>query len=302
MRRTSSALLLPLVAAVVLATALVAGAAASSATSVQITTPKYGSTVHLGASPYTAVAGTVSFAAATPQATRFYLRRDDCGGSNDNPHLSVVNGTDAGDGCGLVLTSVVGLGGDVDHGAFVDFPSTDGMPLAFDSGQNVTGTIDLESLAGAGTGLLEVDVSMEALDHGNGVSIGSDTESVLISPLAADYPVAFTIQPNPALAGHDLSGIDLRVHVHGPFVFSGFIGNSGKSWTDVPSYAASVNQAVQVSLDDASFSSPIPARISGSSWSVAIPTPAVGKHTLYAESTQGFDTSAPASTTFTVKK
>src|SRR5947208_3589197 len=190
MRRTSSALLLPLVAAVVLATALVAGAAASSATSVQITTPKYGSTVHLGASPYTAVAGTVSFAAATPQATRFYLRRDDCGGSNDNPHLSVVNGTDAGDGCGLVLTSVVGLGGDVDHGAFVD----------------------------------------------------------------------------------------------------------------VPSYAASVNQAVQVSLDDASFSSPIPARISGSSWSVAIPTPAVGKHTLYAESTQGFDTSAPASTTFTVKK
>ena len=92
------------------------------------------------------------------------------------------------------------------------------------------------------------------------------------------------------------------MHVHGPFVFSGFIGNSGKSWTDVPSYAASVNQAVQVSLDDASFSSPIPARISGSSWSVAIPTPAVGKHTLYAESTQGFDTSAPASTTFTVKK
>ena len=302
MRRTSSAPLLPLVAAVVLATALVAGAAASSATSVQITTPKPGSTVHLGASPYTAVAGTVSFAAATPQATRFYLRRDDCGGSNDNPHLSVVNGTDAGDGCGLVLTSVVGLGGDVDHGAFVDFPSTDGMPLAFDSGQNVTGTIDLESLAGAGTGLLEVDVSMEALDHGNGVTIGSDSESVLITPLAADYPVAFTIQPNPALAGHDLSGIDLRVHVHGPFVFSGFIGNSGKSWTDVPSYAASVNQAVQVSLDDASFSSPIPARISGSSWSVAIPTPAVGKHTLYAESTQGFDTSAPASTTFTVKK
>ena len=301
MRRTSSALLLPIVAAV-LATALVAGAAASSATSVKITTPKAGSTVHLGANPYTAVAGTVSFAPATAQSTRFYLRRDDCGGSNDNPHLSVVNGTDAGDGCGLILTAVAGPGGDVDHGAFVDFPSTDGMPLAFGSGQNVTGTIDLESLAGAGTGLLEVDVSMEALDHGNGVSIGSDTESVLITPQAADYPVAFTIQPNAALAGHDLSGIDLRVHVHGPFVFSGFIGNSGKSWTDVPSYAASVNQAVQVSLDDASFSNPVPARISGSNWSVAIPTPAAGRHTIYAESTQGFDTSAPTSTTFTVKK
>jgi len=302
MRRTSSALLLPLVAAVVLATALVAGAAASSATSVQITTPKSGSTVHLSASPYTAVAGTVSFAAATPQATRFYLRRDDCGGSNDNPHLSVVNGTEAADGCGLVLTSVVGLGGDVDHGAFVDFPSTDGMPLAFDSGQNVTGTIDLESLAGAGTGLLEVDVSMEALDHGNGVTIGSDSESVLITPLAADYPVAFTIQPNPALAGHDLSGIDLRVHVHGPFVFSGFIGNSGKSWTDAPAWSASLDQSVQVSLDDPSFGSPVPARIAGTSWSVALPSPALGTHVVYARATQGFDTGPAASRSFTVTK
>ncbi len=276
MRRTTRALLLPLVAAVALTAALVSGAAASSSTSVKITTPKSGSTIKLGSNPYTAVAGTVSFAAATAQATRFYLRRDDCGGSNDNPHLSVVNGTDNGDGCGLILTSFAGPGGD--------------------------GTIDLESLAGAGTGLLEVDVSMEALDHGNGVDIGSDSESVLITPLAGDYPVAFTIQPNAALDGHDLSGIDLRVHVHGPFVFSGFIGNSGKSWTDVPSYTASVNESVQVSLDDATFSNPVPARLSGSTWSVAIPTPAIGKHTLYAESTQGFDTSAPASTTFTVRK
>jgi hypothetical protein len=303
MRRRSRALLLPLVAAVALTAALVSGAAASSATSVQFTTPKSGSTIKLGTNPYTAVAGTVSFAAATPQATRFYLRRDDCGGSNDNPHLSVVNGTDVGDGCGLVVT-VAGPGGDADPGAFVDFPSTDGMPLSFDGSQNVTGTIDLESLAGAGTGLLEVDVSMEALDHGNGVTIGSDSESILITPLAADYPVPFTIQPNAALNGHDLSGIDLRVRVHGPYVFSGFIGNSGKSWTDVPSTTASVNRSVQVSLDDASFSSPIAARIdsSGSTWSLAMPTPAIGKHTLYAESTQGFDTSAPASTTFTVRK
>src|SRR2546430_1914657 len=202
MRRTTRALLLPLVAAVALTAALVSGAAASSSTSVKITTPKSGSTIKLGSNPYTAVAGTVSFAAATAQATRFYLRRDDCGGSNDNPHLSVVNGTDAGDGCGLVLTSVVGLGGDVDHGAFVDFPSTDGMPLAFDPGQNVTGTIDLESLAGAGTGLLEVDVSMEALDHGNGVTIGSDSES-MVTPLpwsSASMLTSTSSRPVPAPA------------------------------------------------------------------------------------------------------
>jgi hypothetical protein len=61
---------------------------------------------------------------------------------------------------------------------------------------------------------------------------------------------------------------------------------------------------VQIALDDPSFANPISARLdsTGSSWSVAIPTPAVGKHTIYAESSQGFDVSAPATTTFTVKR
>ena len=84
----------------------------------------------------------------------------------------------------------------------------------------------------------------------------------------------------------------------------GFIGLSGKSYADVPSFSASVNRSVSISVDDPSFSSPVPARLgaSGTTWSVAIPTPAAGKHTIYAESKQGFATSAPATTTFLVKR
>jgi len=77
---------------------------------------------------------------------------------------------------------------------------------------------------------------------------------------------------------------------------------SGKSWVDLPSFAASVNQSVGISVDDATFAHPVSARLDGSTWSVAIPTPAVGKHTIYARSTQGFSTSAAVSTTFTVKR
>ena len=55
-----------------------------------------------------------------------------------------------------------------------------------------------------------------------------------------------------------------------------------------------MNESVAVSVDDPTFANAVPARLDGSNWSVAIPTPAVGKHTIYAESTQGFDTSAPA--------
>jgi hypothetical protein len=147
-------------------------------------------------------------------------------------------------------------------------------------------------------------VTLEALVHGQAVTLGSDSESAILDPTGNDTPIPFTIQPSATLDGSDLQALDLRVHIHGPYVYSGFISLNGNSYVDIPSYAASVNKAVQVSVDDPTFSNPTQARIgsSGSTWSVAIPTPAVGKHTIYAESIQGFDTSSPASQTFTVTK
>ena len=293
-------------ALIVITVAIAAAVAYAAGPSVTITSPTAGQKISLRHNAYTAVAGTASFATPTAASTRFYLRRDGCGTANDNPHLSVVSGTDGGDGCGLVLT-IVGVGGTADQGAFVDCPSTDGMPLTLDASQPVTGTIDLESFGitdplAAGVGLVTVSVSLEALDQGNGVTVGSDSENVLITPNQTAYPVAFTIQPNGALDKADLSGLDLRVHVEGPYAFSGFIGNSGKSWTDVPAWSASFGQSVLVSLDDPSFANAVPARLSGTSWSVALPTPALGTHTLYVEATQGFDTGAAAARSFNVTK
>jgi len=289
------------------ACALAAGAlSATGGPSTTITSPTSGQHVSLKHSPYLAVAGTASFATPTAGTTRFYLRRDGCGTSNDNPHLSVTSGTDGGDGCGLVLTAV-GVGGTVDKAASVDYPSTDGMPLFLDSSRAVTGTIDLESIGitdpfGAGAGLATVTVDMEALYGGNGVTVGSDSENVLITPAQTEYPVGFTIQPNGVLDKAGLSGIDLRVHVEGPYLGSGFIGNSGRSFVDVPSWSASFDQSVQVSVDDPSFTAAVPARLSGTAWSVAVPTPAIGKHVVYARAAQGFDTGDSTSQTFTVTK
>lgn len=287
--------------------ALVAGVAtAADGPSATITSPTAGQKISARHNAYVALAGTASFATPAAETTRFYLRRDGCGTTSDNPHLSVTSGTDGGDGCGLVLT-IVGVGGTADQGAFVDYPSTDGMPLTLDTSQPVTGTIDLQSFGitdplAAGTGLVTVSVSLEALYQGNGVSVGSDSENVLITPTQTEYPVAFTIQPNGALDRAGLSGLDLRVHVEGPYAFSGFIGNSGKSFTDVPSWSASFDRSVDVSVDDPTFANAVPARLSGTTWSVAVPTPTVGSHTVYARATQGFDTGAAASRSFTVTK
>src|SRR5579862_611863 len=273
--------------AIVSAAALLAaaGAAAAAATSspLTITTPRAGSSISLRHNPYLAVAGGVTFAPATPQTTRFYLRRDACGTSNDNPHLSTASGTDGGDGCGLIVNSVVGLGGTADQAAFIDFPATDGMPLALDASREVSGVIDIE---GTAAGLSQVDVSLEALVGGQAVDIGSASESTVLDPTASDNRVPFTIQPAAGLAGADLQALDLRVHIQGPNIDAGFIGLSGKSYVDMPSFTASVNRSVAISVDDPSFAKAIPARLdqTGTSWSLAIPTPAIGTHTIYAES------------------
>ena len=285
--------------AVATAVALTAVAAGAATTSVTITTPKQGQSISLKKNPYVAVAGQASFAATTAGTTRFYLRRDGCGTSNDNPHLSVTTGTDAGDGCGLLFNAVTGAGGDVDQGAFVDFPAVDGMPLPLSTSGPVTGQI---SLSGAQVGIAYVDVTLEALVNGEAVTLGKATGSAVLDPTGDSTPVPFAIQPSSALDGSDLQALDLRVLVHGPNVYSGFVSLNGHSFADVPSYAASVNRSVQVSLDDSTFANPVPARLGGSSWSVALQTPAIGKHTIFARSTQGFDTSAPTSVAFTVTK
>jgi len=278
---------------------LVSATAGAATTSVTITSPKAGQSISLKKNPYVAIAGGVSFAPSSAGTTTFYLRRDGCGTSNDNPHLSTASGTDGGDGCGLIFNAVVGTGGDVDQGAFIDFPASDGMPLAFDGTQPINGQI---SLTGAQVGIAYVDVTLEGLAGGQPVELGSATGSAVLDPTGNSTPVPFTIPANSANDGLDLQALDLRVHIHGPNVYSGFISLNGASYVHMPSYAASVNKSVSVSIDDKNFANPVSARLSGSTWSVAVPTPAVGKHTIYARSTQGFTTSPVASSAFTVTR
>jgi hypothetical protein len=289
-----------LLAIAALGAALAAGGALSATTSVTISTPKTNQKIALHTNPYLAVAGTAAFASSTAGTTRFYLRRDGCGTSSDNPHLSTTVGNpDGGDGCGLILDQVGPVGDAAPQATFTDYPAIDAMPLAFDGTQPITGQV---SLTGAQVGLAEVDVDVQALVGGNAVDLGSTTATAVLDPTGASTPVPFSIPSNSTLDGSDIQALDLRVTIHGPNVYSGFVALSGASYLDMPDYTASVNKSVLVSVDDPSFANAVSARLSGSTWSVAIPTPAIGKHTIYAESAQGFGTSAPTSVTVSVTK
>ena len=286
--------------------ALTVGVAVASAPTLTITSPSAGQRISARKTTNVPVAGAVAFAAATPAAKTFYLRRDGCGTSSDNPHLSTASGADAGDGCGWIGgTGVVPAASETLLS--IDFPATDGMPLALDASKRVDGvlTIQNDSVDGQnslGAGAITVDVRLEALVGGDGVPIGSDTETAIIQPLASTVQIPFHVTVNRALDKADLNGLDLHVYYHGPYANSRYLKTSGLSTLTVPTYAASVHRSVQVSIDDPTFSRPLSTALNGSNWSLAIPTPSIGTHTVYARASQGFAASNVMSSTFTVKK
>jgi hypothetical protein len=291
-----------LVAGIVGLLAFAGAVSAAGTPSVTITSPKTGSTFSAQRTPTLTVAGAAAFTVPAQTSTTFYLRRDGCGTPNDNPHLSVTSGTDGGEGCGFVGGN--GLVAGVSPGLFsVDYPSTDGMPLILDTSRSVDGVHDLQNDV-AGTGQVTLDFTLEALVGGDGIVVGTVSETVLVTPAQSDYPVEFHITPTAALEQASLSGIDLNVYIHGAYSDSGYIGNSGKSWLTVPGWSASPDRTVEVSVDDPAFGSPVAATLNGSAngYSTSVPMPAVGRHTVYARATQGYDVSAVASSAFTVKK
>src|SRR5206468_3175423 len=157
------------------------------------------------------------------------------------------------------------------------------------------------ALTGGQIGLAEVDVDASALVGGQPVDLGTTTASALMDdPTATSTPVPFSIPANSSLDGSDIQAIDLRVHVHGPNIYSGFMALSGASYVKVPSYAASVHHAVLVALDSGT---PVEARLSGSTWSIALPTPATtGRHYIRAQATQGYLTPGQTISTINVTK
>src|SRR3954451_19025794 len=147
----------------------VSAALAAGGPSVTITGPKTGTSYSAKKTPSINVTGTAAFAAVTQKNTTFYLRRDDCGGAADNPHLSVTSATDGGDGCGIIGGQGA-LGAAAPGLTATDYPTVDGMPLILDTSKPITGTLDIANDL-EGTGQITVDFTLEALVNGEGIVV-----------------------------------------------------------------------------------------------------------------------------------
>jgi hypothetical protein len=282
----------------------VSAALAASGPSVTITSPKTGTSYSAKKTPNISVTGTAAFAAASgPTTTKFYLRRDGCGTSADNPHLSVTAGNpDAGDGCGIIGGQGI-TGAGAPGLTATDYPTADGMPIVLDASKTITGTLDINSDLD-GVGQMTIDFTLEALVNGEGIVVGTDSETITVDPTTSEYTVPFSVTPAASLDKANLSGLDLHVNESGPYVGSGYVGLSGKSYLTVIGLPPVTERSVQLSLDDSTFAHPVAATLSSTftSFSQTIATPAVGTHTLYARAIQDLNTSSVASSTFTVKR
>lgn len=217
--------------------------------------------------------------------TRYWPRRDDCGGDADNMRVEDVDGPDGGNGCTLIAQAV----GLTESYPFV--PSA--LPITLTTAEPVSGTIFIGSFNGTGSANYQIRVE---LADGT-TTVGEQTLSDVVLP-TGDTAFDFEFPVDPALDGVALDALVLNVHIEmsqGP----GHVSlDDPASFIDLPLADTSTTPArsVELSLDDPDFTAPIPALLSDdeTTWTVLdIPTSTLadGTHTLCARAVQGAATS-----------
>ena len=270
---------------VTLAVGIPAMAGAATAPTISIGSPTNGATFSRGVFESIPVSGLASFGEPIAGERTFYLRGEGCGATEEF-WLSVEQGTDGYDGCGIIG----GLPLNEAAGSAAGFESRDGVPLLLDASKNVTGQIRAESWTGDGTpgvGLISIDVTLSGTKTTNqGVAIGADTlESTNTGADGVNVPFTFDIPDN--LDKVALKALTIEVLVRGANYNSSNLGLSGDSKFTVPMYDPG---RVDVSSDSATFSAAktVQATLGANgTWSAEVVVPSAGQRKIYARAVQG---------------
>lgn len=166
--------------------------------------------------------------AAAPLTSKFYLRANGCGATQEAGRLDPKSGADTSDGCGTIGGLPVDEAIARAEGAVFDDYDTGkaGIPVKLDSTRKVTGQISVASWFGAGgAGEIAVDLVLTARTTA-GKTIDFGTVTVTKTTASADAVVSFPFTFNVPASGKNatLSHITLSVAQRGAN-----IGYSGKS-------------------------------------------------------------------------
>lgn len=188
------------------------------------------------------VSGTALAAEDTTTQRTFYLRNDGANcGTGAHPFLADAPGT-KDLGCGYIGG---GPFGEVFKQLGVDtskvYATESAMTLTVDALRNLAGKITvtpyLNATAGAGSGVghVTVDVNAAALTATNEqVDLGSQSTTVLSTPVASRQVVPIDIDVPDALNGTNITELYLSVNIRGLHAAHGFNELNGSSLVTVP--------------------------------------------------------------------
>jgi hypothetical protein len=167
-----------------------------------------------------------------PTETSFFLRRDDCGGDADNPHLSIIDDVDGGTGCGSAFAGAPEeffINADGAPFAPTVFPATDGVPKLIDASRDIEGAITVQSFqgdannpGGLSAGQASLEILITGTVGGEVVTVGSATAEYLVTPDSNTYVVEFTADVDDALNKKKLTTLDLTLVQRGVTALHGF--------------------------------------------------------------------------------
>ena len=165
-----------------------------------------------------------------PVDAKFFLRRADCGGADDQVRLSIVDGTDEGNGCGSYLqgsgNEVMIAAGDPEGLVDVIWTATDGIPFVLDVSKELKGAITLESdglpPAFIGAGPAELEVILTGTSGGATKTLGSAVIEHTVTPGEGSHTYEFSLKLDAALAKAQFSSLDLVTRVRGAAANHGF--------------------------------------------------------------------------------
>lgn len=163
----------------------------------------------------------------------FFLRRDDCGGDNDNARLSLVDGPDeAGNLCGWLnsgLINEVEMTSGQGEPTSDEWPVSDGLPLVLDASKPIKGTLIMKSShlgspapeTGVAAGQVEMIVDVTGVAGGEDVAVGSVTVEYIVAPPGVTYEVPFEIKPDAALDKKSFEALVMTTTIRGANVLHG---------------------------------------------------------------------------------
>jgi len=274
---------------------------------VTIDSPSDGATVSRAQTPQLALAGKVSFDTPTPADTKLYLRQNVCSNATTDVRSLAPTFSNADvANCGYTGTTTpmneVFYTVDGAPALVLDYSLQEQfLPVTLDTSKAITGNLRLSTFnangVGVGIGMTTIDVTVRGTIDGAEQSIGSTSVTYQQLPGPVTKDAAFSITPNASFDKKDATSLTFDFHIHGVNVQHGWLFFRGLSHVTVPSYTASFDRRVELSVANQPLSSTgVTLSPDMTSWSATRGTPAAGSHFITARAVQGGKTSGSVQT------